>query len=69
MPAFLKLAHYYVEILHKTFHNNDLGVNILTITDADGNPLFKFKELATGLGYKSTEDAIWRHIVDEDKIE
>lgn len=55
-------------IIHRAFHNYDLGANILTMKDADGNPLFECKDLATVPGYEKPKDAIRGHIFPEDKV-
>lgn len=55
-------------IIHTTFDNNNLGVNILTISNADGNPFFKCRDLASTLGYKKPNDATRERLHPENKV-
>lgn len=57
-----------MEIIHNTFHNDDLGVNILRIKDADGNSLFECRDPASVLNYERPKGAIKEYIHLKDKV-
>ena len=49
------------------YTNTESNFTINAYIDISGNPWFKGKEIATLLGYKDTDDAIRRHIDEDDK--
>ena len=55
-------------ILEKSFTNSQLGMKLNSYIDEEYNVFFKAKELAQILGYKNTEDAIKRHVSENNKI-
>ena len=55
-------------ILEKSFTNSQLGMKLNSYIDEEYNVFFKAKELAQILGYKNTEDAIKRHVSQNNKI-
>ena len=52
----------------KEYTNTELNFTINAYINNSGNPWFEGKELATLLGYKNTNDAIIKHVDEEDKI-
>jgi len=48
------------------FENNEFSLE--AIVDVDNNISFKGKDIATALGYQDTNQAIRKHVEDEDKI-
>ena len=55
-------------ILEKSFTNSQLGIKLNSYIDEECNVFFKAKEVAQILGYKNTEDAIKRHVSENNKI-
>ena len=55
-------------ILEKSFTNSQLGIKLNSYIDQKCNVFFKDKEVAQILGYKNTEDAIKRHVSENNKI-
>lgn len=55
-------------ILEKSFTNSQLGIKLNSYIDQKCNVFFKAKEVAQILGYKNTEDAIKRHVSENNKI-
>ena len=54
-------------MIEKSFINNQLGINFNSFIDDKFNVWFKAKQVATILGYRDTDQAIRRHIDDEDR--
>ena len=55
-------------ILEKSFTHSQLGIKLNSYIDEECNVFFKAKEVAQILGYKNTEDAIKRHVSENNKI-
>ena len=51
----------------KTFINNQLGIKFNSFIDRKCRVWFKAKEVAQILGYKNTDDAIKRHVIENHK--
>ena len=54
-------------LIEKKFKNNDLGVEFNSFIDKKLRVWFKAKEVAKILGYKKTENAIKRHVSENNK--
>ena len=55
-------------LIEKKFINKKLGIEFESFIDEECNVFFKVKEVAQILGYKNTEDAIKRHVSENNKI-
>ena len=54
-------------MLEKTFKNEDLGIELKSYIDKQQNVWFCGKDVARLLKYKETNQAIRKHVDDEDK--
>ena len=54
-------------MLEKSFINNQLGIQFKSYIDHKCRVWFKAKEVATILGYQDTDQAIRKHVDDEDR--
>ena len=54
-------------MLVKTFKNEELGIEFLSYIDKKLRVWFKAKEVAKLLGYRDTDQAIRKHVDDEDR--
>ena len=53
----------------KLFESEILGVSLTSVVSDDGEIYFKAKEVATALGYANSDEAIRRHVWEEDRFE
>lgn len=51
-----------------TFNDTDFGFSVRTLTDENGTAWFVGKDVAENLGYSNTNDALIKHVDDEDKL-
>ena len=54
-------------MLEKKFTNKDLGIELNSYIDKQQNVWFLGKNVATILGYQDTNQAIRKHVEEEDK--
>ena len=54
-------------MLEKLFHNADLDVDLTSFIDNKQNVWFKGKDVAKILGYSDTDEALRRHVSNENK--
>ena len=50
-----------------TFNDTDFGFSVRTLTDENGTAWFVGKDIAENIGYSNTNDALIKHVDDEDK--
>ena len=55
-------------MLQKTYKNSNLGVEITSFIDKQQNIFFIGKDVAKILGYSDTNQAIRKHVDEEDKF-
>ena len=53
----------------KLFESEILNVNLTSLVSDDGEIYFKAKDVAIALGYSDADDAIRKHVWEEDKFE
>ena len=53
----------------RLFDSEILGVSLTSVVCEDGNNFFKAKHVATALGYANSDEAIRRHVWEEDRFE
>ena len=56
-----------VNMLEKSFKNEELGLELTSYIDKQQNVWFKGKDVAVILGYSDTNQAIRKHVDDEDR--
>ena len=56
-----------MSMIEKSFKNDDLGIEIVSYFDKNQNIFFIGKDVAKILGYRDTNQAIRKHVDDEDK--
>ena len=54
-------------MLEKTFKNEELGIELKSFIDKQQNIFFIGKDVAKILGYSDTNQAIRKHVDEEDK--
>ena len=56
-----------MSMIEKSYRNDDLGVEIVSYIDKNQNIFFIGKDVAKILGYRDTNQAIRKHVDEEDK--